>query len=104
MRVSSLLAPALVLALLVPGAAAPAQRSSPAAAAPPAAPAATPPSQGATATPATPAATPGADDKPVAAPGAKPINAKCPILTDEDSVPKYTVTWRGVNIGLCCAK
>jgi len=100
MRVSSLLAPVLALALLVPGGAAHAQQSSPAGAASPGAPSAQP-TQGAT---STPAATPGADEKPVPAPGAKPINTMCPILTDEESVPKYTVSWRGVNIGLCCAK
>src|SRR5262245_65238091 len=54
--------------------------------------------------PTTQATAPAADDKPVPAPGAKPFNTKCPVLTDEDVVPKHTVTWRGVNVGLCCAK
>lgn len=32
----------------------------------------------------------------------KPINARCPVKTDQPAKPELTVTYKGVDIGFCC--
>ena len=44
-----------------------------------------------------PAAEPAAD-------AATPINAHCPVMTDEDALPEHTIQWQGHTIGFCCNK
>jgi uncharacterized membrane protein len=34
----------------------------------------------------------------------QPINAMCPVMTDEEVVPKHSLEWRGRTIGFCCRK
>lgn len=48
---------------------------------------------------------------PVAAPATEPaadapapINARCPVMTDEDALPEHTLEWQGQTIGFCCNK
>jgi len=33
----------------------------------------------------------------------KPINAKCPVKTDQPAKPELSTTYKGVEIGFCCA-
>lgn len=37
-------------------------------------------------------------------PAPAPINAMCPVMTDEEVVPKYSIEWNGQTIGFCCRK
>lgn len=34
----------------------------------------------------------------------QPINTMCPVMTDEEVVPKYTLEWDGKTVGFCCRK
>ena len=38
-----------------------------------------------------------------AAPQAKPLNAKCPVKSEENSKAEFTITVSGKTIGFCCA-
>ena len=49
-------------------------------------------------------AAPPAPAAPPAADVAAPINARCPVMTDEDALPEHTLEWQGHTIGFCCNK
>ncbi len=36
--------------------------------------------------------------------GGAPVNAMCPVLTDEPIDPEFTAEYNGITIGLCCRK
>ena len=57
------------------------------------------------ATPSAPAVEPAPAPPAVpAADGPAPINAHCPVMTDEDALPEHTLQWQGHTIGFCCNK
>jgi len=35
---------------------------------------------------------------------AMPVNARCPVMTDEDALPGHALVWQGRLIGFCCEK
>lgn len=47
---------------------------------------------------------PSAPSKSLQLDPSEPVNAMCPVMTDEEIDPRFTVQYKGMTIGLCCRK